>query len=258
MNKIIGFDFDGVICDSTEECLITGYNAWLKFQNKSQFITASKQVSEDLAKYFRAWRGLVRTADQYFVVFNSYGKNQKLKNEQDFEQRCIQKKSLQNKYQKLFFAAREELRNKDIEYWSNLHYPYQGIADGLQRIIKIANVFMVTSGKDKPSVKIFLRHLGIDFPEEKIYDKQIAANKRTALEKIAQQTGQKLKDIIFLDDNINHIFNLKQAGCQISMAGWGYHTDEHLTKVAARGIPILDLDNWSDYFMAKLNRNQHD
>lgn len=254
MNKIIGFDFDGVICDSTEECLITGYNAWLQFQDKNQFITTTKQIPEDLETYFRAWRGLVRTADQYFIVFDSYVKKQLLQNEADFEKRCAQDKLRRNKYEKLFFAARKKLRNKDIEYWSQLHYPYQGIAEGLKKIIKTAHVFMVTSGKDKSSVKTFLRHIGIDFPEEKIYDKQIAANKRVALEKIAQQTGQRLKDIIFLDDNINHIFNLKQAGCQIYMAGWGYHTNEHLKKVKKRGIPILTLDNWSNHLIAQLNK----
>src|SRR3989338_7578367 len=70
---IVVFDFDGVICDSTEECLITGYNAWLEYQKKDGFVTKAAQIPPGLVKYFRRLRGMVRTAGQYFAIFKSYG-----------------------------------------------------------------------------------------------------------------------------------------------------------------------------------------
>ena len=36
VNKYYVFDFDGVICDSTNECLITSYNAYNKYIHKKK------------------------------------------------------------------------------------------------------------------------------------------------------------------------------------------------------------------------------
>ena len=36
-NKMYFFDFDGVICDSTNECLVTSFNAWSSYNNINEF-----------------------------------------------------------------------------------------------------------------------------------------------------------------------------------------------------------------------------
>ena len=35
--KLMVFDFDGVVCDSTNECLVTSWNAWEKWESRSTF-----------------------------------------------------------------------------------------------------------------------------------------------------------------------------------------------------------------------------
>jgi len=37
--KYVVFDFDGVVCDSTNECLVTAWNAWERW-NKTQWFPA--------------------------------------------------------------------------------------------------------------------------------------------------------------------------------------------------------------------------
>ncbi|MBU4376234.1 MAG: HAD hydrolase-like protein [Candidatus Omnitrophica bacterium] len=249
MNKVIVFDFDGVICDSTEECLITGYNAWLKYQNKIGFVTKTEDIPSDLTKYFWSWRGLVRTAGQYFVIFKSY-KNSELNSESEFEQRCKRHAKEIGKYEVLFFEAREKLKNTDVNHWMGLHRPYGDIAQDFKKMLSMANVFVVT-GKDKSSVRTFLKHSGIDFPQAKIYDKNAARNKLAALKKIAKITKNDLKDIIFLDDNINHLLEPKQNGCKAYMAGWGYHSEEHLQSAKKKKIPVVALEDWVKKILGK-------
>lgn len=257
MNKVVCFDFDGVICNSTEECLITGYNAWLKYQGQEGFITKPEEVSSDLANYFRKWRGLVRTGDQYFLLFNSFTDSKLLKDEADFEKRNEIKKPEKKKYKELFFEARVKLREQDFDYWVSLHEIFDGISEGFKEMMNMADVYIVT-GKDRDSAKAFLKSMEIDFPKKKIYDKSVADNKLLAVEKISRLTGQKQEDIIFLDDNINHLLNLKQGGCQVLMAGWGYHLDEHLEKAQSSHIEILSLENWFEHIvrMIKIKFNK--
>ncbi|MFH0779329.1 MAG: class I SAM-dependent methyltransferase [Parcubacteria group bacterium] len=253
MKKIIGLDFDGVICDSTAECLITGYNAWLDWQNIKHFITQTAEVPNELADYFRLWRGCVRTADQYLTIFKSYAERKLLLDEADFESLIQQNEPDRSLYGQRFFEARERLRNQNLDYWLRLNYSYPCLAGDLKKVMESADVYIVSSGKDAKSVLVFLEHLGIDFPESKVYDKSIANDKLTALNKIAELNNERLENIVFLDDNISHIMNIKLAGVKVFMAGWGYHTDEHIQKAIINNIDVLNLENWLERVLSELN-----
>ena len=257
MKKIIGFDFDGVICDSTNECLITGYNAWLDYQNINKFIAADTEVPAGLADYFRSWRGFVRTADQYFAIFKSYAEQSPLRGEADFERRVLLDEPERSLYAKKFFAAREKLRNQNLEYWIGLNCSYDGFPDDFKKIIAETDVYIVSSGKDKASVLTFLSSLGIDFPAEKIYDNTVARDKLVALKTIAEINNEKLENIIFIDDNINHVMNVKQGGCKIFMAGWGYHSEGHICQAIINNVDVVSLVNWREQVLSALDLESH-
>ena len=242
MKKIVAFDFDGVLCNSTEECMITGYNAWMKYKGKNIFVQKTEDVPSDLAKYFRPLRGLVRTGGQYFILFNSY-ENGRINNEADFDDACLKYEEEISEYEKLFFLCRNILRDKDVNYWLSLHSSYENVPENMKKVMKSANVYIVT-GKDKDSVRTFLYHLGIDIQDSKIYDKNAARNKIGALKKVAQREDKSLAEIIFLDDNINHLMEPKKAGCLVYMAGWGYHSKEQMELAKSKGVPILGLKHW--------------
>ena len=78
MNKIFIFDFDGVICDSTNECMINSYNSWefLNKNNNYQYL-----VSNIPLKYknkFKIIRPYVKGAGEYFVA-NKFIENENIK-----------------------------------------------------------------------------------------------------------------------------------------------------------------------------------
>lgn len=242
MSKIVAFDFDGVICDSTDECLITGYNAWTEYNNGGNFIYHLDQVSPDIAGYFRPLRGYVRTAGQYFVIFNSLS-SKSIRNENDFEEECKKYSTQIDSFGDFFFVARKKLKDNDIDYWIRLHHPYKGVKEGLGKIKETACIFVVT-GKDKDSVYTFLEYYGIDLSEERIFDKDAAINKLAALNQITQMEGRSIHDIIFIDDNIKHLIEPKQSGYQVYMAEWGYSMANHIEIARDNNIPVIGLDNW--------------
>ena len=54
--KIVVFDFDGVVCDSTDECMVTSWNAWEKWNERDAFRTNLREFNEkDRLKRERFW-----------------------------------------------------------------------------------------------------------------------------------------------------------------------------------------------------------
>ena len=45
--KIVVFDFDGVVCDSTDECMVTSWNAWEKWESRLGFRKTVDDFSEE-------------------------------------------------------------------------------------------------------------------------------------------------------------------------------------------------------------------
>ena len=80
MKPIIALDFDGVICNSMEECLLTAHNAYHRFQGSSALITFQSQEGDQLMQLVRystlqetAW-GICDpdTHDVFTMVGNPY------------------------------------------------------------------------------------------------------------------------------------------------------------------------------------------
>lgn len=237
--EVFVFDVDGVIVDSTEECLVVAWNAYVDYsQNGKEKIFNVNDADENYAKHFRSIRNYVRSMDEYLVVFNtsegeidSQSKYEKILNDQD--------KNELDKYGKAFFNNREELKSKSKNNWIELHIIYDGIVEFFKAIQKKYNVYIVT-GKDKVSVIDFLNYFKIEFNFDKIYDKNIAKNKLVALEEIAKLETIENNQISFLDDNVTHLIKPKDAGFNVYLAKWGYGFDEHFKMARDNSIQIID------------------
>ena len=51
MNKqnffFVVFDFDGVVCDSTDKCMVTSWNAWEEWESRDNFRNDLSEFSEN-------------------------------------------------------------------------------------------------------------------------------------------------------------------------------------------------------------------
>src|SRR5689334_25432393 len=65
---IVVLDFDGVVCDSTEECIVTAWNAWQAHSGKNERVRTSVEVPEPFRDAIRKHRSYVRTAGEYLLL----------------------------------------------------------------------------------------------------------------------------------------------------------------------------------------------
>ena len=69
-NQTFVFDFDGVICDSTDECLITSWNTWQQFKGERQFRYSVSEFDEVFISRFSSVRYRVRGAGEYYALLD--------------------------------------------------------------------------------------------------------------------------------------------------------------------------------------------
>ena len=74
-NKIFFFDFDGVVCDSTCECMVTSFNSWSSYNNTNEFRSKVDEFSSAEIKNFKQLRPYVKGAGDYYIL-NKFTKNE--------------------------------------------------------------------------------------------------------------------------------------------------------------------------------------
>ena len=244
-DQIVAFDVDGVIFDSTEECLIIAWNAHQNLLGKDNRIYHPSEAEVDYDKRFRSFRNYVRSMDEYLVIF--YGNIGENPDQKDFE-KCLLSidENLKAQYTDSFYEERNEFKSRSYEDWIRLHYPYDNILKILELCSENKMLYMIT-GKDEGSVRDLLQYYAPKVEIEKIYDKYAVENKLIALKKIAEDHGIQNNEIRFIDDNVTHLFEPQKNNFNIGLAKWGYAMPDHLSEAKIRNIPILSLDDLESF-----------
>lgn len=236
-NKVFVFDVDGVIVDSTEECLVIAWNAYQAYLGKDDLIHSPAEAEPKYARHFRSIRNYVRSMDEYLVVFHATEGEISSQEIFDLKVNSLESEEKSN-YGKKFFEARKSFKKKDKETWLKLHSFYPGIREFIYSINSDHKLYVVT-GKDKESVIDFLDIMKIPITNDKIYDRDAAKDKLAALKLIAKKESLPNNSIKFLDDNVTHLVKPFKCGFTVYLASWGYALPEHFKLAKKIGIPII-------------------
>jgi phosphoglycolate phosphatase-like HAD superfamily hydrolase len=238
--KLFILDVDGVIVNSTEECLVVAWNAYQKMTNGSHFILKTADVPASFRDHFKAIRLYVRSMEEYLLVFKY--PNILLKTQQQYEELlCSMDKKEMDDFGKLFFQERVSLKQQSPDKWFNLHTVYPNIKKTVLLIQKLFTLYIV-SGKDKGSIEDIFHSLDITIPKNTIFEKK-ADDKYKIINKLARTHKISLIDTCFLDDNISHLLTPHQNGVTTLLANWGYVTEDHKKIAKEHNVPCISSAN---------------
>lgn len=215
MDTVLCLDFDGVLCDSMDECLVTGFNAYYGVQ-----ISSAQEVPFGLRDFYCRYRYLVAPADDFYLLFHAFDRGMETLERETFEQLKKSTLDARREFSRHFFAARELLK-KDIEHWLGLHRMYSQcravLDDDFPR-------FHIVTTKDSDSVERLATRHGYRSKVLSIYGKEISTDKRISLQKLLVdwQIDVCRKPVIFVDDNREHLEQVKSVVTRHYLAGWGY------------------------------------
>jgi phosphoglycolate phosphatase-like HAD superfamily hydrolase len=240
---ILALDFDGVLCDSTEECVVTAWNGWLAHSGQAQSIRTPEEVPDPYRTALRTQRCYVKTGGEYYVVLQSVLEGRSISTQAEYTETLAAFRPRLKPYEACFFSARDQMRKQEESHWFDLHRVYPGIPEKLRQLFEEWEIFVVT-GKDRSAVQAFFKKFQVPLDASSIFDKDAGHDKLAVLKTLAASRGRALSQLRFIDDNIQHLLPVYKAGCRGYLAGWGYHTDEHLLLASQENVPILQLSNW--------------
>jgi phosphoglycolate phosphatase-like HAD superfamily hydrolase len=234
------FDFDGVICDSANECMVVAWNAWQKWNNRVNYRYKISQFPNQDKEYFYSARPRVRGAGEYYILYRAQDEGIHITTQFEYEN-CYHKwdENL-SKFKDLFYEERKRLRESNPKKWINLHSVWHEVISLLKKLNFHENLYIATL-KDHISVNIILEHFGLQIPAQKIYDQGKIKSKIEALIAIQTKLSIDAGEIMLIDDNITHLIEPHLNGYRAMLSNWGDQSNEYISEATKKGIGILSL-----------------
>lgn len=245
-NIVLALDFDGVIVDSIKECLVSGFNAYANFINKSN-IDRYDELDPHWATEARRLRNYIRNGEDYVYIAHALENNIKVDGQQDFDDFLTEHASLRYTFfdhmvnQRLAFSAAKP------ELWAALNPLYDGMRDFLINVPDKENLYIITT-KKLVFVHKILDANHISLIENNIYDTSSGATKRQIIEEIVQSRNIEPSQFYFVDDQVDTLIKVKPSGVNVLFASWGYNTPAQADVARLNDIPVLTLEDFLSQF----------
>ena len=246
--RLLILDFDGVICDSAVECMITAYNARNVINNTGlEKVYKRNQLDAQFNEKFIKYRPLVRIAKEYYLLCERIIDGDDLHSLHRMIPRDQEEKNRMDAFHDCFYRERASWMKDDMAGWlaSNPLYP------GTKELFDKDNIkqdIMIVSAKDKTSISTVLSFNGIDTDRLKIFGSDTGLDKQDLTNWAQSEAKVLLSEISFLDDNLENLIMISEMGVNVYMAEWGYSLDHQKDEAKTNNIPIVkldDLDIWA-------------
>jgi phosphoglycolate phosphatase-like HAD superfamily hydrolase len=242
MKKYLFWDFDGVLFNSIDECLISSYNAYQSYKHNSNALVSSlDDIPEGLRSFYYHHRKFVRPAGEYFIIHHAYDNQLTLENYDVFAQLIKDCGAIIPEFQRLVFKKRGDLKEADLNTWLALHQPYHNIVN-VWTSLDEKYINYVVSNKDKGSILSLLGDFQMNIDPEKVYGGDFSSNKLEIINYLLKSFDINADEVIFIDDNYHHLYDVMKTGIQLMFADWGYgdppdQIDMSIKKLSLSSLP---------------------
>ncbi len=200
-------DFDGVICNSLEECY---RSSWMVVSGDSE--------PPDAAAYralFAACRPFIRSGEDY-VVAHEWAQRQEVPSSQDEFDRSLAAKGPEDlaDLKVRLYRVRDALLAHRRSEWLSWNPLYKGMAQALEGQRENEAVWILSTKKASFIGEILAYH-GISWPEKRT----VYTGNRRKLDLIAEILPEGTATLI--DDQIDHL-DFSHPTCRCLLALWGY------------------------------------
>ncbi len=221
MRPLLALDFDGVICDSLDECLVSAVNARRRLQGEPGLLQTPDDIDGDLVRRFRRHRHVVRGAGEYETLLHWLETRGDAPTTTAFSAAVRQRPDEVAAFQPVFFAARAALRDRDAGAWTALHRRYLQATAGWDALRATHEIHVVTT-KDLTSVRHFNAAWRLELDDDRLHTCERSADKATAVRRLAARRGAAPGDVTFVDDHPLHLEDVAATGARCLWASWGY------------------------------------
>ena len=229
-------DFDGVICDSRFECMITSFVAYRRLFDRRREPFTAACIPAGAAELFTRHRYLARTAREFSLLWELIDAGKSLSDEEWARARAAADEAALARFHDAFYSARYEWVENDLPGWLAIHRFFPQMQMALARWLSQGRAHIVSS-KDSRSILTLLKHDDVDIDESLVLGCE-GGDKIEHFRRLREAIGS---DMVFIDDNVENLQIARDSGIAGQLASWGY-TSEALIETARReGFPVLTL-----------------
>lgn len=231
MDTLVFLDFDGVICDSAEECLVSSWTAYFSLQGTP----LPSAVPANLKADFLNLRPYVRTGEDFVICQEILNGGLSVDSQEDFDRLASGKSApALAGLRERFYDARTALLETDRDHWLRLHRLYPQAARELPRWA-CSPRFYILSTKRPRFIGEILAASGIAFARERILHADKTDKGARILETLECRG---CRSAVLVDDQVDHLVSIQELGGPIAvyLAAWGYVKPEWLAETS---IPVI-------------------
>jgi phosphoglycolate phosphatase-like HAD superfamily hydrolase len=247
MEGLVFLDFDGVICDSILETLVSSWKGYYLMRDEEQ----PRAMPVTYLQQFKKLRPYVRAGEDFMLIHELIAGKIPIDSQQDFDDRLAERSEGRlNRYRESFYAARRAILANDREYWIGLNKLYPHVAQCLIDWASSSSLYILSTKRTEFIVEI-LTAKGIPLDQSRVLSCEAREKKDTILRTLASLGRERA---LFVDDQIDHLASNSARDPRITgcLASWGYVQQQWLEDPA--GVEVLYPNQFADRVRPWLER----
>jgi len=134
---VLALDFDGVIADSLEECLVVGFNAFSQYRQQDRRLFRLDEMDFQMSEEAKRIRKYIRTGEDYVFIFLALHREITIDDQNKFDAFKEQNHLLQPEFRELFYQQREVFSTELSDKWIALNPLYPDMENFLKQVPSI-------------------------------------------------------------------------------------------------------------------------
>jgi phosphoglycolate phosphatase-like HAD superfamily hydrolase len=231
---LLVLDFDGVVCDSIDECFAA---SWAAYHALFRHDTAA--ATPGARRAFARLRPFIRSGEDFLIIQEALADSSSVKDQAEFDElarRAGEKKRAV--FRELFYRERSEMLARDRDSWLALNRVYPHMKRALGRLAPGAPVFILSTKRPQFIAEILSAN-HIELPRERILFSD-AEPKLAAAERLRAEGG--FQGAILVEDQIDHLRGNENPRVRGLLAAWGYVQEEWLRPPLA--APLITAEGF--------------
>jgi phosphoglycolate phosphatase-like HAD superfamily hydrolase len=235
--RLLVLDFDGVICDSVEECFLASWTAY----HAHLLGDEAARPPESARGAFRKLRPFVRSGEDFILIQHLVRSRLVPESQEEFDDAWNRPGLADRRTCKdLFYRARTDLHDGDPRAWLAMNRIYPHVAEALGRLSQQVPLFVLSTKKPRFVIApLEAAHLPVA-AERVLYAE--AEPKLATIEGLLQRWD--VPEAVFVEDQVDAIRGNTNPRIRTFLATWGYVQQEWLRKPA--GFTLLAPEGFGE------------
>lgn len=240
--RVLALDFDGVVWDSAGECFQTGWRAYQELTGK----VLSDRVYE---RGFIRGRPLARTGHDFYLLLRLMDENPDRDLGQMTLDEFVHERDLHAeqaaRFDRVFYLLRAHYRDHEPATWASWQQPYHEVVKVLDEWEPRFDGVALATTKDTDSANGLMASIGRKWP---VFGKEFSEHKADQIEGVAQHFKVEPQNILFIDDLLENLEQVRPTRAQMALAEWGYNLTDAKAEAARRGYRVVNVDTLGALF----------